>query len=212
MRNKFSIVITTYNRAKLLSRAVNSLLAQTEASWEAWIIDDGSVDETRELVKFYLNKGAPIEYIYQDNQGEAAAKNRGIILSRGEYISFLDSDDEYKISHLSSRQKILADHPEVDLLHGGVTIVGNPFVPDIQQPENKIHIGNCVVGATFFFRRESLVTLGGFNALPLGSDVDLFSRAKKLGYKILKTEEPTYIYHRTNYDSITHKFWESKGK
>ncbi len=212
MNPKFSIVITTFNRASLLQRALDSLLAQTCKNWEGWVVDDGSTDETRQVITTYLGKGYPLQYIFQENRGEARAKNRGVALSQGEYISFLDSDDEYETRHLESRQHILSENPDIALLHGGVRVVGDPFVPDLYNPGKKIHINECVVGSTFFFRRACVFSLGGFNPMPIGSDVDLFSRTQRAGFSILKTDLPTYIYHRTHLDSITHKFWENIKK
>lgn len=208
MNPKFSIVITTFNRSLLLKRALDSLIAQTESGWEAWLIDDGSVDDTREVVLTYLERNIPVHYIYQENSGDAGAKNKGISLCTGQYISFLDSDDEYLPHHLESRKLILDKNPEIDLLHGGVKIVGDPYVPNFHNPDQKIHLSNCVIGSSFIFKRQCLLSLRGFNQIPLGSDADLFNRTVNAGFKILKTEIPTYIYHRTHPDSITHNFWK----
>jgi len=212
MNPEFSIVITTYNRALLLKRALDSLIAQTEKNWNAWVIDDGSEDDTKAVVAPYLESGFPISYVFQENSGEVNAKNRGVFLSNGSYITFLDSDDEYLPDHLETRHRILAAHPDTDLLHGGVRVVGDPFVPDLYNPGNKKLISECVVGATFFYKKDCIFSLKGFNPLPLGSDAELFERTVKAGFKIVKTDLPTYIYHRTNLDSITHTFWKNMNK
>ncbi len=89
-----SIVIPTYNRAHLLLRAVRSALAQTYQNIEVIIVDDGSTDNTQEIVKSFDDPR--VQYMRQDkNRGVCAARNAGIRRSKGKYIAFLDSDDEY---------------------------------------------------------------------------------------------------------------------
>ena len=88
---KFSIVIPTYNRAAFLPKAIESVLAQTYADWELIIVDDGSNDNTREVVAQY--KDERITYIYQQNAERSAARNNGIAHATGDYVCFLDSDN-----------------------------------------------------------------------------------------------------------------------
>ncbi|HAH58771.1 MAG TPA: glycosyl transferase, partial [Bacteroidales bacterium] len=95
----FSVVIPAYNRAHLITRALNSLIAQTESDWEAIVIDDGSTDDTYSGVKPFLHMGKRIKYRKIVHSGESSARNEGILLSNGRYITFLDSDDEYKPEH-----------------------------------------------------------------------------------------------------------------
>ena len=85
-----SIIIPTYNCARYLPEAVNSALGQTCNSLEVIIIDDGSADETQEVLKPYSDR---ILYLYQANKGVSAARNRGIAMAQGEFIAFLDADD-----------------------------------------------------------------------------------------------------------------------
>lgn len=89
---EISVVIPTYNRAKLLMHAIDSVLAQTYQNYELVIIDDGSTDDTAERVKAY---GRDIRYIYQQNGGASAAQNRGVQEARGKWISILASDDTW---------------------------------------------------------------------------------------------------------------------
>lgn len=94
----FSIIIPTYNRASMLVRAIESVLAQRFSDWELIIIDDGSIDETKEeVIKFTDHR---IKYHYQENQERSVARNYGIKLSIGQYVCFLDSDDDYLNNHL----------------------------------------------------------------------------------------------------------------
>lgn len=198
----FSVVIATYNRAGTLPRALDSLIAQTETDWEAIVVDDGSTDNTFDLVKSYCLKYQRIKYIFQSNRGPGLAKNAGILASSGLFVTFLDSDDEYKPEHLESRKRLLIENPKVGLLHGGYEIVGNPFVPDKFKPGKFIHLDNCVVGGTFVIRKETAVRLGGYSAAEYGDDTEFFGKAAGAGLLIGKTEEKTYIYHRESFDSI----------
>jgi glycosyltransferase involved in cell wall biosynthesis len=203
MQPFFSIIITTYNRAEILKRALDSLLSQTERDWEAIIIDDESNDDTYSQVLPYLKRNPAIRYYRNNHSGEAMSKNKGINLSAGKYVSFLDSDDEYRPSHLHSRKTILLQYPAVRFLYGGVYIIGNQFVPDRFDCNKRIHLSECAIGGTFFIERNTLIQLKGFRKIVLGTDADLFERAMRSGISMKETKLPTYIYHHENEDSIT---------
>ena len=95
MLPKVSIIIPTYNRANLLPRAINSVLNQTFKDFELIIVDDGSTDNTRKVVKEFEEKDSRIKYIWQENfGGPAKPTNTGLKISKGKYIAFLDSDNE----------------------------------------------------------------------------------------------------------------------
>lgn len=87
---RFSVIIPTYNRSLLLKEAIDSVLSQSFQDYEIIVVDDGSTDNTRILIKEY---GEKIHYYYQDNQGPGIARNLGINNAAGEFITFLDSDD-----------------------------------------------------------------------------------------------------------------------
>ena len=89
---KVSVIIPTYNRAHLVSEAINSVLNQTYQDFEIIVVDDGSTDETCEKLRPYQDK---IKYVYVKNGGAAYARNVGMKIARGKYIAFLDSDDLY---------------------------------------------------------------------------------------------------------------------
>ncbi|MBH8560005.1 glycosyltransferase family 2 protein [Hymenobacter negativus] len=93
-----SIIIPTYNRAHLLADAIHSVLAQDYPHKQIIVVDDGSEDNTRQLVSAF----AGVEYIYQTNQGQAAARNAGLRHCWGEYVASLDSDDVWDANFLSS--------------------------------------------------------------------------------------------------------------
>jgi glycosyltransferase involved in cell wall biosynthesis len=203
----FSIVIATYNRANLLKKAIESLISQSENDWEAIIVDDGSTDDTHLQVSPYLKLFPNIGYIRKAHSGVSESKNEGISVSTGKFISFLDSDDEYDPGHLETRKNILVGNPSIKFLHGGAKILGNQFVPDRFNYDKKINLDECVIGGTFFIERNVFSLLGGFRNIELGSDADLFDRAKNSGIYIEDTSHPTYIYHHESEDSITNKLY-----
>lgn len=119
-----SVIIPTYNRAAVLPRAINSVLAQKGADFELIIVDDGSTDDTKALYgargpeygeKAIALRNAPsavrVRFLSQSNKGPAAARNLGIKEAKGDWIAFLDSDDEWKPGKLKAQMKFFADHP-----------------------------------------------------------------------------------------------------
>jgi glycosyltransferase involved in cell wall biosynthesis len=205
----FSIIITTYNRANILKKAIESMILQTEYDWEVIIIDDESTDDTYLKVLPYIRSDNRIRYMRKAHSGEAMSKNAGINSSAGRFVSFLDSDDEYSPVHLQSRKSILSHNPSVNFLYGGVKIIGNQYVPDRFDSKKKIHLSECVIGGTFFIERNTLFQLKGFRKIKLGTDADLFERAVQAGVIMKETEIPSYIYHHETEDSITNMLIKS---
>lgn len=120
----FSIVIPTYNRAPLIGKAIESVLAQEFTDWELVIIDDGSTDNTGEIVKRYND--SRIHYHWKINEERSVARNTGISMSRGEYICFLDSDDYYLPQHLLTLySEITAKDRPVALFCTGAKVIGD---------------------------------------------------------------------------------------
>jgi len=96
-----SVIMPTFNRAYSLERAINSVFCQSYRDWELIIVDDGSMDNTKEIVEKYLAESNKIRFIKNNRKkGPAGARNTGISSSKGEYIAFLDSDDEWMPNHL----------------------------------------------------------------------------------------------------------------
>jgi len=208
----FSIIITTYNRAHLLKKALDSLIYQTEDDWETIIVDDESTDDTYLQVLPYLSCSPKIRYLRKVHSGEAMSKNAGISSSIGKYISFLDSDDEYDPTHLESRKAILMQDPSIRFLYGGAKIIGNPYVPDRFNYEKRISLSECVIGGTFLIERNVFSQLNGFRKILLGTDSDLFDRAVEAGIFMKETKIQTYIYHHETEDSITNNLIKSKSE
>lgn len=201
----FSVIVTTYDRADLLPRALDSLIAQTETDWEAVIVDDASTDDTLGVVTPYLERyGDRIGWLaLERNVGSDNAKNVGIEQSRGRFLTFLDSDDEYHPDHLRQRRTLLQSHPHIRFLHGGVKILGSEYVPDRFDYSRMIHLSECAICGTFFVERELARQLGGLRSMPVGSDGDFLQRVLEANVEVLKTDTPTYIYHREEDASMT---------
>jgi len=108
-----SVIIPVYNAADYLAPAIDSVLAQTYPAIEIIVIDDGSTDGSTEVSRLYTEK---IRYIRQTNQGVSAARNRGILEARGEYIAFLDADDTFFPDKITRQMEVFDRYPEV----GGV--------------------------------------------------------------------------------------------
>ena len=103
----FSIIIPTYNRADLLPETIRSVQNQTFMDWECIVVDDGSTDNTRQIVEEIIKSDSRIKYIYQENAERSAARNNGIRNSSGDYICFLDSDDHFLNNHLQELKNVI---------------------------------------------------------------------------------------------------------
>ncbi len=194
---EISVILPTFNRAGLLEQAIESVIAQTFTDWELVVVDDGSVDETFAIVDRYLRQHGNIRYMKHRNRKAPLSRNAGIQAAFGRYVTFLDSDDYYRPEHLESRYRLLESRPDVDLLSGGFTVVGDPWVRDRNNPEKLIHIGECIVGGTFFGRRELFQAVEGFRALDYAEDADLWDRAGS-HHSIVKIDAPqSYVYRRS---------------
>jgi glycosyltransferase involved in cell wall biosynthesis len=193
-----SIILCTYNRAHLVKRAIASVLTQSYRNWELIIIDDGSADDTGQVVMPVAKSDPRIKYFYHTNKGLAQSRNIGITLASGKYTTFLDSDDEYREDHLSVRIQAMGKTPSWALIYGGIEYVGpveKLYAPDAQRTNKKIHLSKCYASGTFFARTSAFKKLKGFRNLPFAEDLDFIRRAHKKGLKIAKVKEPTYRYH-----------------
>ncbi len=206
----FTVITPTFNRARTLPRAIESIIGQTNDDWEYIIIDDGSTDSTPEVLTAFIKDHRRITVHRSINQGTSKARDLGCSMASGRYITFLDSDDEYAPSHLEERLTILSTNPAIELLHGGVEIIGDPYVADKFDPSKKIHLSECVIGGTFFIRRDLWKRTGGFGSVDYGDDTDFFAKAKTAGALIVTTDLPTYKYYRTEADSLC-KIVEAEG-
>ncbi len=110
---KVSVIIPTYNREKYITETINSVLKQTYSDYEIIVVDDGSTDNTEQLIKEQF--GDKIIYLFKTNGGPASARNLGIRVAKGEYIAFLDSDDLWMPEKLEIQIDYMDAHPECGL-------------------------------------------------------------------------------------------------
>lgn len=179
-----SVVIATYNMAEYVSLAVQSALTQTYENVEVLIVDDGSTDNTRDTIVASLNDSRA-RYLFQENKGQAAAKNHGVRASRGDYIAFLDADDLWAPDKLDLQIRLFSRAGSVGVVYSRVSYIdeaGNYlrvadnalFRGRVSRPlfiRNFIGFGTCVV------RKECFDRLGGFKeSLRMGIDYDLWLR------------------------------------
>lgn len=200
---EISIILRTYNtNPTYLERAVKSVLNQDFQNFELVIVDDGSTYEyAANIIKYYTHTANRILYTYQPNKGESQAANRGVLNSSGKYITFIDSDDEYKPNHLSS---CIAEMEEVDLICSTATLVGNTqqdfYVADRTDTTKLIHVDNTILFGTLFGKREIFDNIKF--TTEYGADAVFFEQASKL-YSTKKTSLRTYIYYRNIPNSLS---------
>ncbi len=186
---RVSVIIPTHNRADLLPRAVSSVLAQTFADYEILIVDDGSSDHTRCVLTGYRNSKIRI-FKHVASKNGSAARNTGLSHARGEYIAFLDDDDEWLPTKLANQVAMLdSAPPEVGMLYGWMdyldsegriayqahkTIRGNVF----EQLLGRGGIGAC---STLVARASVVRQVGGFDeCLASGQDRDFSRRVSEI--------------------------------
>lgn len=111
-----SVIVPTYNRGYCVNTSIESALAQTYRDLEVIVIDDGSTDNTREVIAAAFGDEPRVKYVYQSNGGVSAARNHGIRLARGEYIALLDSDDIWKPWKTELQVRVLQERSEVGMV------------------------------------------------------------------------------------------------
>ncbi|MFP4579084.1 MAG: glycosyltransferase family A protein [Candidatus Sumerlaeia bacterium] len=200
IQNMVSVVIPAYNSAEFIDRAIRSAVEQDYEPKEIIVVDDGSTDETPEKVKAWGDK---VRYFRQENQGPDPARNLGVEKARGEFIAFLDSDDEYLPGRLSKCVQPMIDDPEVGMVwclviqhfpNGQEIIFGHeghekyPFKWRIWQSSRQQTSGTTI-------RRNIYLSVHGFDRPLLAfADHDLFMRVREVS-KVKMIDEPLLVYY-----------------
>jgi glycosyltransferase involved in cell wall biosynthesis len=179
-----SVVIPTYNQARYLSQAVESVWMQEVDDLEVLIVDDGSTDETSDVIRGLAAKGE-LRWIRQENSGPAAARNRGIKESRGELIAFLDADDYWIQGKLKDQIAAFGAESEASdfcfsgsfLVDDNCTILANRVSNQPRILLSELIWGNCITTSSVLVRKTLLLEVGLFNEmLTIGEDWDLWLR------------------------------------
>ncbi len=226
---KVSVIIPTYNRAKFLPRALESVLRQTYRDFEIIIVDDGSTDNTKEIVESYINlqtrqpvNPLTIRYVYQENKGPGAARNTGIKQARGEYIAFLDSDDMWSQERLEKTVNYIEIHNFDWVCTASYRVMETngekekePYYIQSDFLDSSGKELNLLKNGLFFFssvpiylislliRKNCFEKVGFFDeTFRIGEDFDMFLRFEENNLRGGYLNEPLSIY-RINQTSIT---------
>ncbi|MDR2877612.1 MAG: glycosyltransferase, partial [Chromatiales bacterium] len=178
-----SVVIATYNMGRYLPEAVASVFNQSYSPIEIIVVDDGSTDNTADIVKSW-QADARFRYVRQENQGQQIAKNRGIAEAKGDYIAFLDADDRWKLDKLA-RQIPLFSNPSVGVVYSNAVFIDengretgrrNILCPEGKVTEALLH-ENFVSFGSAVVSKHALDRCGAFDAsLAMSIDYDLWLR------------------------------------
>ena len=181
-----SIVIPTYNRKHIISRAIDSVLNQTYDHFEILVVDDGSTDGTSEFLKNRYKK--TIRVIFQENQGASAARNKGIESARGKFVAFLDSDDQWLHTKLETQISFLEENPSVALLCARTYRADNPSKVNTYLSEaitgdlfSTLYTHSFVSTPTVVVKKEVLEQVGGFDTRYVSAeDFDLWLKITRV--------------------------------
>lgn len=179
-RPTVSVVIPVYNGAAFLAGAVANVRAQTHPPQQIIVVDDGSTDESLRVAQ---TLGADVSVVAQENGGPAAARNRGLELVQGDFVSFLDVDDLWPADKLAGQLEIFARLPETEIVLGQTQMLMEPGGELPLRPEAYAGLANqphlYLIGAALF-RRSVFARLGGFDVKKrYGEDLDWFLRARE---------------------------------
>ena len=204
---KVSVIIPTYNCAHYLEQAIESAMNQTYRDLEIIVLDDGSTDNTSEVVRKY---GTNIRYIRQANAGLPAARNRAIESSSGEFLAFLDSDDWWELSKLAKQVPLLEDDPQVGLVYTDLRVVHDDgeIIPSFLASRplatsgyvfDRLLQSGFILPSTVLMRRVCLDQVGMFDeSMRSHEDIELWLRICQK-WKVALINEP--LTHRRQGDA-----------
>lgn len=180
---RVSVVIPSYNSGRFVTEAVDSVLAQRRPAAEVLVVDDGSTDDTRQRLAGY---GAPVRYLYQENQGVSAARNLGVRAASGDLIAFLDADDVWHRRKLEEQLAVLGRRPDIALLGSDTFAWPAGQTPIVDEepggavetvPWRRLAVKNYFTTSSIVVRRSALERAGPFDPKLQGpEDYDLWLR------------------------------------
>ena len=209
MENKpiVSVIIPTYNRAHLIGRAIKSVLNQTYQDFEIIVVDDGSTDNTGEIIRGFKDKRVKYIKKYKENKGSSVARNIGIKVARGKYIALLDSDDEWLPEKLDKQIKVLqSESPEVGVVYSNLLYIdeNGKNMSKFRNPKKEGYIYEDLLGknyvgtdSTLLIRKECFNRVGLFDdLLNTQQDWDMWIRiAKYYRFALIKVPLVKYRLH-----------------
>lgn len=186
----FSILVPTYNQAHYLPQALESLQAQTYAQWEALVVDDGSTDNTRQVMEQYAHRDKRIRAIHKPNGGVASALNEGLRHATGEWVCWLSSDDLFAPEKLAIHVQAMRDHQQCLFFHSDFSLYYedhgtlclssqeyHALIPERDDQVVQFLRVNYVNGISIAVHRSLFETVGYFSEyLRFGQDFDLWLR------------------------------------
>lgn len=194
---KISVIIPTYNRSDLLREAIASVLIQSCQDFEVVVVDDGSTDDTRAVVRSF--NSPKISYFFQENCGRSAARNTGIRLAGGEYIAFLDSDDIFMPNKLELQAGFLDENDSYGMVYSYAKNVDEDGqylthhydgdLSGVIYPDMLFIKNNFITTPTVMVRSKILSEVGGFDVrMHMCEDLDLWRRIARK-YKVMQLTE-----------------------
>lgn len=199
-----SIIIPCYNTEEFLDETLNSVLNQTYLNWEAIIVNDGSPDNTKEVVAKWLVKDSRFQYFEKENGGLASSRILGINKSNGKYIFPLDSDDYIHNTFVKKAVLKLESDSKIEVVYSQVINFGekNGLFKLQDYSLEYLLLKNCIV-ASAFFRKETYDKVGGYcKDLKFLEDWDLWISLLKNGGKVFRIEEPLFFYRTRKSGSL----------
>jgi glycosyltransferase involved in cell wall biosynthesis len=206
-----SVIIPTYNHGLFIEEAIQSVFLQTYQHLEIIVIDDGSTDNTREILGKF---GKEINYIFQDNKGPSSARNHGLSVAKGKFIAFLDSDDVWMPEKLELQFNAIQEENSIGLVGcGGYDIDFSGRIEKVWIPKNypshiefvqELSIRNTFAGSSSgaFAKKECFDRAGFFNErLRFGEDWDMWLRIAKC-YKVRFVEKPLLKVRKHNFSKL----------
>jgi glycosyltransferase involved in cell wall biosynthesis len=193
-----SVIIPVYNGERFLAEAIRSVLEQTLPPDEVIVVDDGSTDGSASIVAGLARTSSPpIRYVYQENQGPAAARNCALTTATGTMIAFMDADDLWLPDKTRQQAAVLAAHPAAGAAWGDAITFGGESVEEARAVGKVIPAHPMFLLQSMLFRRTVLDRVGAFDAqLRVGEDVDWLLRAIDQGVKFVLHREQAVYYRR----------------
>lgn len=199
---RVSVIVPTYNRARMVCEAIDSVLAQTLREFELILVDDGSTDGTGEVIRDRYGGEPRLRYVAQENGGTAQARDHGLREARGEFVALLDSDDLWLPRHLESQVACLDAHGDADLVvcdaryEGGErkgTIFGEK---DYRLPDSIDALSKAAwaLPGTMLMRTDAVRALGFRSEFPYAEDTDFLWRLNLAGRQVRANPEVLTVY------------------